>query len=301
MKPTDVWFSQIFLNQGTIWSPTWCSGGNTLYSSTVDRMDKHSACSSWLELESLKQFPNHRRDRPNSILPSALSLCPCLFHLSFLTWLLHSPFPCLLPFLFTQTFGLSAQPVLILLFLLHPLLADPWFSQFPPHSPIPKAYTPSLIIFVQPSQIIPCSDGLHPNLVSITLKHKLLTPAVGFPLVSNWFTQFYLLPLKHLPDNSPHLVIPSDPSLPTFSLLIPKCTFPSYQVGSTLTHARNRFLIQGVWVVFESTEETGCGVIRASSTWPRTHRSWHCREDLASFLRPCVGTGSVCGVGICTF
>lgn len=110
--------------------------------------------------------------------------CPCLFHLSFLTWLLHSPFPCLLPFLFTQTFGLSAQPVLILLFLPHPLLAEPWFSQFPPHSPIPKAYNPSFIIFVQPSQIIPCSDGLHPNLVSITLKHKLLTPAVGFPLVS---------------------------------------------------------------------------------------------------------------------
>lgn len=83
--------------------------------------------------------------------------------------------------------GPSTQPVPILLFLLHPLLADTWFSQFLPHSPSPKAYTPPLSIFMQPSQIIPCSDSLHPNLASITLNHKLLTPVLGFPLVSKLF------------------------------------------------------------------------------------------------------------------
>lgn len=109
----------------------------------------------------------------------------------------------------------------ILLFLLHPLLADTWFSQFLPHSPSPKAYSPSLSIFVQPSQIIPCSDGLHPNLASITLNHKLLTPVVGFPLVSKLF--YPILPST--PQASPRLILliwsflqifPS----PTFSLLL---------------------------------------------------------------------------------
>ena len=74
MKPTDGWFSQIFLNQRRIWSPTSGSGANTVYSSTADRMDKYSACSSCLELESLKEFSSYRRDRPIFILPSALSL-----------------------------------------------------------------------------------------------------------------------------------------------------------------------------------------------------------------------------------
>lgn len=70
MKPTDVWFSRIFLNQRRIWSLTSGSGGNTAYTSTVDRMDKYYACSSCLELESLKEFSV----RLIFILPLALSL-----------------------------------------------------------------------------------------------------------------------------------------------------------------------------------------------------------------------------------
>lgn len=61
---TNWWYSQIFLNQSRIWSPISGSGGNTVHSSTVDRM----------ELESLKEFSSYRKDRPIFILPSALSL-----------------------------------------------------------------------------------------------------------------------------------------------------------------------------------------------------------------------------------
>lgn len=191
--------------------------------------------------------------------------CPCLFHLSFPTWLLRSPFPCLLRFLLTQTFGLFAQPVPVLLFLLHPLLADSWFSQFPPRSPIPKAYTPPRSIFVQPSQIIPCSDGLHPNLASITLKHKLLTPAVGFPLVSKLV--YTILPST--PQASSRLILLTWPYLPSLHSASLSLSVPFLRTELAPLSP----MLETVWVVFESTEETGCGVIRASSTWPRTHRS----------------------------
>lgn len=158
MKPTDVCFAGIFLNQRRIWSLTSGSGGNAVYSSTgwTGRMDKYYSCSSCLELESLNEFSV----RLPFILPLALSL----YVLSLTPSSLYQPSSFFLFSFFLFSFlayypscslkhlapGLSTQTVSIL-FLLHSLLAKTSFSQLLSHSPRCKAHTPSLSRFVQPS------------------------------------------------------------------------------------------------------------------------------------------------------
>lgn len=162
MKPTDVCFAGIFLNQRRIWSLTSGSGGNAVYSSTgwTCRMDKYYSCSSCLELESLKEFSV----RLTFILPLALSLYVLSLTPSSLyqpsSFFLFSFFLFFFLFSFLAYYpscslkhlasGLSTQTVSIL-FLLHSLLAKTSFSQLLSHSPRCKAYTPSLSRFVQPS------------------------------------------------------------------------------------------------------------------------------------------------------
>lgn len=164
---------------------------------------------------------------PSSFWPQhwAFMSYPCLLHLSFPTWLLLPiPFPCLLPFLLTQTFGIrtvfsaTANPPL----LLHPLLADTWLPQFlhltalvPKHTPLPSVsfYShPKLFL----TQMVFIWIWHQPPL---TISSWLL--CLVSPLSLNCCTQFYLLPLKRLPDSfssSGHRFRPFPPSLHPASL-----------------------------------------------------------------------------------